>query len=184
MPTTIAQRETIAFGLELEAAVVEVGALVEVAYAQEAARTTVDTVGDFLPRFHLEAYGITLQAMANATIFTAEHVNKLLATFVPIPEVEANEAAEASSQMLRALLARYQSGLAVEAQRQQLLGRGEEQYAEHLLADIQGQLPEHAVSLFTPARNAYVQESRNAVNVQTSVVKYSMLAAAPEPPDA
>ncbi|MHC5034178.1 MAG: hypothetical protein ACYTFZ_04000 [Planctomycetota bacterium] len=178
MGTTRAQRETLAYGLELEAAMLEVGMAIEVAYAKQASVTTVESVASFLPRFHVEAKAITLISMARASAFTAEHVNRLLGQDVEIPEAEANQAAEATDQMLAALRDRYMAGVEVDAIRQQLLGRGEEAYAQHLLNDIQGKLPDHALSLYEPARNAYVQEARNGVNVQTSVVKYTMLAAA------
>lgn len=175
--TTPAQRETLAFALDVQAEMQTLDVELQRIYAVLAGAVKPVTVATFLPVFNEAATAALSHSLAQVTIATAAHAQRLVGRDLDVPSPEAENAARASVEMYEVLLARYDGGLRVDAIRSQLLGMQEDVYAERLVTDVQGNLPEGAQSLYSAVLPAYVSEGKNAVNVQSSVVKFNMLAA-------
>lgn len=169
--------ENIAFALLIRAEETEAKAKVEQTFERLAGAATVENVGQFYPVFNAACQEISTDHQQAAVRITMDHVRHLLGVEKLIPptsEVVASEVASAA--MLDALAARYQTGLDVDSERRRLLGATEQTIAQLRVDDLQGKLPEGSPSFYTAAKNAYVVEVANAINVMSSITKFSTLA--------
>ena len=157
----------------------EAAARTGAAFDKLSAASTLENFGVFFEAFSDAAHVIVIDGEQAVIRITLETVSQLTGTaptelLVPTREVALAEAATAS--MLNILEARYVGALVVSNERMVLHGAQPVGIAARRLADLHGDLPEGMMSLYHPARTAFVAEVRSAVAVMGQIAWVNALA--------